>query len=146
MTHYIQKMSGYLSEARGYGCNGYELAVTIQFDAKEFNRIKKKQDPLDAAMPQIKNVVLDACGVRGIPSYAPLSMRQRYPRARHGLITLTVYFDVSEYTAKLLGIETKAILGWYTSSVSVDLQSTLEATRNDGHMFAKTALASHFGN
>lgn len=144
MTHYIQKMNGYLGEARGYGCNGYELAVTIQFDAKEFNRIKKTQDPLGTAMPQIKNVVLDACGVRGMPSYAHVSYGVKYPRASKGLVTLTVYFDVSEFTAREL-LKHGGQVGFGGLAI-VDLQKTLEAARNDGHIFAKTAIASHFGN
>ena len=117
--------------------------MTIQFDAAEFNRLKKTQDPLGAAMPQIKNVVLDACNVRTMPSYAPLSMRQRYPRARNGVVQLIVYFDVSEWNAKAL-FQRGGQVG--TLGLAIELQSTLEATRNDGHLFAKTAIASHFGN
>lgn len=147
MSHYVKTMRGIIQRARGYGQDGFELAVTVSFDAKEFNRIKKTQDPLAAGMSQIKNVVLDACGVRGMPSYAPQSYAVRYPRASKGLVTLTVYFDVSRYNAEQLGVSfSNTQIGTLYSSHSIDLQTTLEATRNDGHLFAKTAIASHFGN
>ena len=141
---YIKSMRGVLMRARGYGSNGYELAVEVCFDASQFNRIKKTQCPLGAGMAQIKNVVFDACGVRGIPGYSRPTMRQPFPRASKGLVKLTVYFDVSEYTARqLTGLDLKP---WTALHHAVELQSVLEATRADGHLFAKTAIASRMGN
>ena len=142
MSHYIKSMSGRIGRARGYGQDGFELCVTVTFDAAQFNRLKKTQDPLAAGMSQIKNVVLDACGVRGMPSYASQSYTQRYPRAKNGTVTLSVYFDVSQYNAMQLGVNPKD----YFVSQAVDLNTTLEATRQDGHLFAKSVLASQFGN
>lgn len=142
MSHYIKSMRGLIQRARGYGSNGFELEVTVSFDAKEFNRIKKIESPLAAGMAQIKNVVLDACGVRGIPSYSRPSMYQAWPRASKGLVTLTVYFDVSEYTAKELGVDTSSNFLY----AAIDLNVKLEATRNQGHLFAKSAIAQKLGN
>lgn len=142
-------MRGMIQRARGYGSDGYELAVTVSFDAAEFNRIKKtKQCPLAHGMSQIKNVVLDAVSIRGTPSYAPLSYSQRFPRAKSGLVTLTVYFDVTPYQLEALGLGPSKALGYQTTwnYHSVDLNTTLEKTRNDGHLFAKTAISSHFGH
>lgn len=143
MSQYIKSMQGVLQRARGYGQDGFELAVTVVFDAVQFNKIKKsKTCPLAAGMSQIKNVVLDAVSVRGVPSYASQSYTQRFPRAKNGTVTLTVYFDVSAYQASQLGVNAKD----YFARLQVDLNKTLEATRNDGHLFAKSVLASHFGN
>jgi hypothetical protein len=143
MSQYIKSMHGRIQRARGYGQDGFELAVMVSFDAVQFNKIRKsKTCPLAAGMGQIKNVVLDACSVRGTPSYAPQSYNQRFPRAKNGSVTLTVYFDVSAYTAEQLGVNIK---DWIVSR-SVDLNTTLETTRQEGHLFAKSALASHFGN
>lgn len=139
---YIKSMSGSIQRARGYGQDGFELIVEVSFDAKMFNKIKKKQDPLAFGMAQIKNVVLDACGVRGVPSYQRASYSQAYPRASKGLLTLTLRFDVSEYTAKELGVNTRE----YSVYNKIELNKVLEATRNDGHLFAKTAIASLIGN
>jgi len=136
-------MQGVIRRARGYGQDGFELAVTIAFDAVQFNKIKKSQnDPLQDGMAQIKNVVLDAVSVRGTPSYSRFSMRQAYPRAKNGLVTLTVYFDVSRYTAESLGVNTSDFCLYHV----VDLNTTLEATRQDGHLLAKTALAAALGH
>lgn len=150
MRHFIKSMQGVIQRARGYGRDlDFELKVTVCFDAAQFNAIKKaKQCPLASAMPQIKNVVLDAIGVRGMPSYAPLSMRQRFPRAKNGTVTLSVYFDVSPYVLQSLGLGPSKALGFSTSYVfhNVDLNSTLEATRDAGHLFAKSVLASHIAN
>jgi hypothetical protein len=149
MKQYIKSMKGIIQRQRGYGSNGFELAVTIAFDAIQFNKIKKaKQCPLAAGMAQIKNVVLDACGARGMPSYASQSYTQRFPRAKNGLVTLTVYFDISAYQMETLGLGPSKALGFTTQWIyhAIDLNTTLEATRADGHLFAKTALASHFGN
>ena len=142
MGHYIKSMRALVQHARGYGTNGFELAVMVSFDAKEFNRIKKTQDPLAHGMSQIKNVVLDATGARGIPSYARHSYNQAYPRASKGLVTLTVTFDISAFNAQNLGTDLSACFVHH----AIDLNSTLEATRGDGHMFAKSVLASQFGN
>jgi hypothetical protein len=143
MSQYILSMRGLIQRARGYGQDGLELAVTVTFDAKQFNAIKKsKACPLAAGMSQIKNVVLDAIGVRGVPSYASQSYTQRFPRAKGGQVTLTVYFDVSTFTANALGVDTKD----YFLRHTVDLNTTLEATRNDGHLFAKSAIAQNFGH
>ncbi len=142
MSHYIKSMRGCIMRARGYASNGYEMRVTVSFCAKEFARLKKTENPLEAGMPQIKNVVLDACGIRGIPSYARPSMSQAFPRASKGLVTLEVCFDVSEYNAIRLGVKAD---GHYIS-LSIDLQTTLDSTRFDGHLLAKSSLASHFGN
>lgn len=142
MSQYIKSMSGMIRRARGYGQDGFELAVKVSFDAKEFNRIKKTQDPLAAGMAQIKNVVLDAVSIRGNPSYASQSYIQRFPRAKNGLVTLTVFFEVNEYTIKTLGVNTSD----FCLSHAVDLNTVLEATRSDGHLFAKTAIAAKFSN
>lgn len=148
MRQLILSMQGMIQRARGYGQDGFELKVTVTFDAVQWNSLKKRQDPLAVAMPQIKNVVLDACGVRGLPSYSPLSMRSRYPRAKNGTVTLSVYFDVSPYQLESMGLGPSKALGFVTQWVShaVDLNTTLEATRQNGHLLAKTALASHFGH
>lgn len=76
----IRSMSAYISEAQGYhrGFNEGKLVVIVSFDSKEFNKLKRKDDPLAANMAQIENVIWDA----------PVSMRQRYPRAKDGLITV----------------------------------------------------------
>jgi hypothetical protein len=132
----IKSMRGFLQQARGYGSNGYELVVSVSFDAAEFNRIKKKQDPLGHYMSQIKNVVLDCCEVRGVPSYQPLTMRQRFPRAQNGTITVKLYFELTDTQAKNVSIGNKYQF----------LNDTLEATRNESHLFAKSVIASHFGN
>lgn len=139
---YIVKMSGSIQNARGLGQYGLELVVNVSFDAKEFSRIKKKDDPLAAGMAQIKNVVYDATGVRGFPHYAPISMNQRFPRASKGLVTITLYFDVSENTAKELGADTNSWRLYH----DVELQYTLDKTREDGHLFAKTAIAEKMGH
>ncbi len=142
-NQYIIKMSGSIQRARGYGQDGFELIVTVSFDAKQFNAIKKqKQDPLATAMAQIKNVVLDGAGVRGMPSYSRPSMNQAYPRAKQGLITLQLSFDISEFSAKELGADVKKNWCLYHK---VELQKTLDATRDDGHLFAKSVLASMIG-
>lgn len=134
---YIKSMLGYVSRASGYGVgNELVLKVQISLDAKEFNKIKKTQDPLAYCMAQIKNVVFDATNIRSIPSYAPMSYGQRYPRAKNGLVTLTVVFDLDQFTAKRLNIDSKD----YFLSHKIDLQSYLEASRNEGHLFAKTAI------
>lgn len=138
----IKKMSGTIQRARGYGERGFELVVSVSFDAKEFNRIKKKQSPLEHFMPQIKNIVLDACGVRGVPSYAPQSYNQYYPRASKGLVTIDLTFPMSDYNAQSLGVDTKA----WSVYKSVDLNTTLESTRHEGHMFAKSVIASKIAN
>lgn len=143
MKHLIQSMSATIRQARGYGQDGLELVVTVSFDAKEFNCIKKTDDPLASAMAQIKNVVLDATGVRGIPGYAPAGYGQRFPRAKNGCVTLDVTFEISDYNAKELGADIKNKYAMYHA---VDLKTKLEETRQDGHLFAKSALASHFGN
>jgi len=142
MSQFIKSMRGLVKRRRGYGQDGFELEVSISFDAAEFNRLKKTQDPLSVAMPQIKNIVLDACGVRGLPSYSPLSMHQRYPRAKGGLVTLVVYFDVSQHLVTHMGVNPMG----YNVSQAIDLNSTLESTRTDGHLFAKSVLASRFGH
>lgn len=130
-------MIGYIKQKRGYGVGReLELQVNVSFDAKEFNRIKKTQDPLSVGMSQIKNVVFDAINIRSMPSYAPVAYKQRYPRAKNGLITLSIYFDVDEFTARRVGIN----LDRFMLNHRVDLQSTLELTRQDGHLFAKTAI------
>jgi len=141
MGHYIKTMRGLIKRQRGYGQDGFELAITIQFDAKEFNRIKKKQNPLEAAMAQIKNVVLDAVSVRGTPSYQRVSYSNAWPRASKGVVELTVYFEMSDYQANKF-IDPKE----YNPVRSIDLQATLEATRNKSHLFAKSVIASHMGN
>lgn len=138
----IKKMSGTIQRARGYGERGFELVVSVSFDAKEFNRIKKKQNPLECFMPQIKNVVLDACGVRGVPGYAPQSYNQYYPRASKGLVTLNLTFQVSDFNAQSLGVDLKA----YAVYIDVDLNTTLESTRHEGNMFAKSVIASKIAN
>lgn len=142
MTHYIKSMRGSIQRARGYGQDGLELCVTVSFDAKEFNRIKKKQSPLAAGMAQIKNVVLDATGVRGIPGYARASYSSEFPRASKGLVTLTLYFEISAYNAMQLGANIKDFCLYH----AVDLNTTLENTRDQGHLFAKSAISFHFGN
>ena len=139
---YIRSMKGSVQKARGYGDNGYELSVTVSFDAKQFNKIKKTSDPLAAGMAQIKNVVFDATGVRGYPGYQRASYSQQFPRASKGLVTLTVTFDISTYQAKELGVD----LSDWNPYLKVDLQSHLEKTREDGHLFAKTALAAVMGH
>lgn len=138
----IRSMRGTIQRARGYGQDGFELVVSVSFDAKEFNRIKKTSDPLAVAMPQIKNVVLDATGIRGTPGYAAISMHQRFPRAKNGLVTLDLYFDVSAYNATELGADLKQ----YSVYHKVELNKTLEQTRDEGHLFAKSVLASQVGN
>lgn len=138
----IKSMYGTIQKQRGYGQDGLELKVTVSFCSKEFNRIKKKQNPLECFMPQIKNVVFDATNVRGIPSYSPVSMNQRWPRASKGLITLDLYFSISEFKAIELGADVKQ----WSLYHAVDLNTTLEATRHDGHLFAKTAIASRLGH
>lgn len=148
-SQYIKSMKGMIKRARGYGQDGFELAVTVSFDATLFNSFKKaKTCPLAQGMAQIKNVVLDACGVRGMPSYSPLTMTQKFPRAKNGLVTLTVYFDVSAYQMGTMGLGPSKALGFATSwnYHAVDLNTTLEATRNNGHLFAKTAIASKLGH
>ncbi len=140
---YIKSMTGIIQKARGYGQHGLELKVTVSFDSKEFNKIKrKKQCPLKAGMAQIKNVVLDSTGVRGLPSYSPVSYSQRFPRASKGLITLDLYFDISNYNASQLGAD----ITDYFLNHKVDLNTTLKNTRNDGHLFAKSAIASTIAN
>lgn len=138
----IKSMTGSIQRSRGYANDGLELVVTVSFDSKEFNRIKKKQDPLAHYMAQIKNVVLDATNVRGIPSYAPISMNRRYPRASKGVITLQLYFTISEFNAKELGVDTSQWRPYH----QVNLNDTLESTRDDGHLFAKSAIASRLGH
>lgn len=142
MDQLIKSMSATIHKSRGLGIDGLEMSVSVSFDSKLFNQIKKNSDPLAAAMGQIKNVVLDATGVRGIPSYSAVSMNQRFPRASKGVVTLTVCFDVSEYTARELGVDTSK----WTVHHSIDLNPTLEATRDDGHLFAKSAIASQLGH
>jgi hypothetical protein len=134
----IHSMRGSIGEARGYGSNGLELTVYVVFDAKEFNKTKKKTDPLSQVMGQIKNVVYDSTGIRSIPGYSPVSYNQRYPRSSKGFITLKLSFVVSEFNYKRLGIESQR--SFYGFHKSIDLQSVFESTRNDGHLFAKTAL------
>lgn len=138
----IKSMHGTIQKSRGYSNNGLELKVTVSFCSKEFNRIKKEQNPLECFMPQIKNVVFDATNVRGIPSYSRPSMHQQWPRASKGLITLDLYFSISDFNAKELGADTSQWCLYH----SVDLNTTLEATRQDGHLFAKTAIASRLGH
>lgn len=142
MSEYIKSMSGSIRRSRGFGRDSLELAVTISFDAKQFSKIAKKGCPLAAGMAQIKNVVLDATGVRGIPSYQPESYSQRWPRARKGLKTITVYFEISDFNARQLGVNTSE----YSIYQSVDLNTTLEATRNDGHLFAKAMIVERISN
>lgn len=139
---YIRSIKGTIQRQRGYGQNGFEIAVHVSFDAIEFNRIKKTSNPLQAGMAQIKNVVLDATGIRGIPSYSAPSMNQKFPRAKKGLVTLTIYFEVNEYALEHLKVDTKQ----YSVYHGVNLQQALDATRNDGHLFAKTAIASRLGH
>ena len=135
---YIKAMTGSIQRERHYGANGFELIVMVSFDAKEFNALKKrKQDPLAAGMAQIKNVVLDATGIRGVPSYAPQSYNQRFPRAKNGMVTLKLTFrNVSEFTLKKLGVNTKEWCLYH----AVDLSTKLEETRDDGHLFAKSVV------
>ena len=142
MSYYIQKMSAYVQKQRGYSQTGYELVVSVSFDSKQFQKIKKSECPMAASMAQIKNVVLDACGVRGIPSYSQPSMIQRFPRAKNGLITLQLYFDLSEFEARRLNVDIEE----YFPRVAVDMQTTLDETQNDGHLFAKTAVSSRMGH
>jgi hypothetical protein len=138
----IKSMQGMVTRSRAYSNDGFELRVTISFDAKVFNSIKKKSCPLARFMPQIKNVVLDATGVRGTPSYSRPSYSQQYPRTSKGLVTLDVYFDVSEFNAQSLGVDLKA----WSVYQQVDLNSTLESTRGDGHMFAKNVICEKLFN
>ncbi len=133
----IKSMKGLIMRQRGYGQDGFELAVTIQFDATLL-----RKHGLSSYMPQIKNVVLDATGVRGMPSYARPTMNQEFPRASKGVITLVVYFEISAFNASQLGANVKE----YSLYHPVSLNETLEATRNDGHLFAKSVLASRIGN
>lgn len=134
MNQLIKKMSYSVQRERGYGQNGYELAVHITYNSALFDKIKKSEDPLAASMSQIKNVVWGALGVRGLPSYSPVSYNQRFPRASRGEIRLTVYFDISKYTAKEV------------ESLKPDLNAELERTRDQGHLFAVTAIASKLAN
>jgi hypothetical protein len=127
--NYIKLMSGSICEKQGYSIvNELELRVQVSFDSKEFNRIKKTQDPLAFGMVQIKNVVFEAVNIRSVPEYSPISYSQRYPRAKNGLVTVTLTFDVDPFTARRLGTKT------------VDLQSQLDETRNDGHLLTKTFI------
>lgn len=142
LNPYIQSMSGSIQRARGYGQDNFELVVSVSFDAKQFSQIKKKQDPLAYAMAQIKNVVLDATGVRGTPGYSPVAYKQRFPRASKGTVTLKLYFDVPDHVLKALHVDTKQWSLYHT----VELNETLERTRDDGHLFAKSALAAVTGN
>lgn len=142
MSQYIKSMSGLIQRAQGYHQDGLELVVTVSFDAKQFNAIAKKSNPLESGMAQIKNVVLDATGVRGIPGYSAVSMRQRWPRAKNGLKTIELRFSISEYNANELGADVKS----WSICHPVDLNTTLESTRDAGHLFAKSALVSNFGN
>ncbi len=142
VNQYIKDMKGSVQRHGGLGMGGFQLVVTVSFDSKEFNRIKKKKDPLAAAMAQIKNVVFDATGVRGHPGYSRPSMNQKFPRASKGLVVLKLTFDISELNAKKLGADTKEFCLYH----AVDLNTTLNKTREDGHLFAKTALASLFGH
>ena len=149
MSHLIKSMHGLIQSARGYGSNGAELVVTIDFDSKLFNKLRTKECPLAIAMPQIKNVVLDATGIRSMPSYAAVSMRQRFPRARNGIIRLQVYFDVNRHDLIRMGIQpTKSLYDLISSFEmhKVELNSVLERTRQDGHLLAKTAIVAHLGH
>ncbi len=140
---YIVSMSGCIKRQSHYGSNGFELVVTVSFDSKEFSRIRKaKENPLSTAMAQIKNVVFEATGIRGTPGYSRPSMNQEFPRASKGLVTLSLTFDVSESQAKELGADIKEWCLYH----SIELNKTLEKTRNDGHLFAKTAIASAMGH
>ncbi len=142
----IKSMSANIQQVRGYGVDGFELNVTVSFDSKEFAKIRKsKQDPLSESMAQIKNVVFEACGVRGVPGYSAVSMNQRFPRASKGLVTLELHFDISfSDVERITGQKFKRAP--YTFYHSIELQKTLDKTRNDGHLFAKTALASATGH
>jgi hypothetical protein len=141
---YILKMRGIIEQARGYG-GGYQLTVHVQLDAAQFRSlVKRKQNPLHACMAQIKNVVLDATRgeVRGMPSYAPQSMYQHWPRAKNGVVTIELSFGCSAAQVIALGAPIKE----YYFRHAVDLQTVLESTRNDGHLFAKSAIAAAMGH
>jgi hypothetical protein len=128
-------MTGYITSARGYVATGKELVVSVSFDAKEFNRIKKSGNcPLAHGMAQIKNVVLDAALVRGIPTYQRASYAKQFPRASKGVVTLELSFELSNFNAQSL------------KDKSIDFNSVLENTRDDGHLFAKSAIASVMGH
>jgi hypothetical protein len=135
-------MRGSIKRSSSYAGPSLTLAVEVNFDAVQFNKAKKFSDPLAFAMPQIKNVVLDAVGVRGMPSYARQSYSQAYPRAKKGIITLTLNFDISDYAAQALGANPKSFFLHHF----VDLNTTLEATRDQGHLFAKSVIASYVSN
>lgn len=124
---YITRMSGFL-DTIGYSSQRV-LKVVVYIDAKQFNAIKKKSDPLAIAMPQIKNVVWDSCGVDGLPSYTPQSYSQRYPRASKGMVKVTLIFDLTEYKYQAL----KDLRG-------LSIQEVFEQTKHDGHLFAKPQL------
>lgn len=135
----IKSMNGCIQRNRGIGCDGFELIVTVSFDSVEFKALQKKKiSPLEHTMAQIKNVVFDSCGVRGIPGYSPAGYKQYYPRAKKGVVTLKLYFEVDIFVLNRLKVDTKEWCLYH----EVELQKTLESTRGDGHLFAKTALDS----
>jgi len=110
--------------------------VIVSFDSVEFSKLKKKGDPLAHYIPQIKNVITDAFGVNSMPSYSPVSYGQRYPRAKGGLITLRLMFDISDFKFKELR----------DKDLNTKVSAALYDTRDHGHLFAKSAINSRLFN
>jgi len=137
-THYIRSMSAHVTKTNYIGMeNGCVLKVTVSFDAKQFSALRKKKiNPLAQGMPQIKNVVFDATGIQGHPSYARASYSQEFPRAKCGTVTLTLAFPCDIFNLKRLGVDGSQ----WSVYKAVELQKTLEATRDDGHLFSKAAM------
>lgn len=119
---------------------GYEndsvLDLKVFVDAKKFRALDKKDNALAAIVPQIKNNVFDAFGVVGHPIFQIHSYKSRYGRARDNTLTLHMWFNISEYKrVELTELE-----------LNVLLNKVLNETRQVGHLFAKTAIASKIAN
>jgi hypothetical protein len=142
--NYIKNMTGFIKKNPCFGADldSFIFEVYVSTDAKQFNLIKKKSCPLQHCMAQIKNVVFDKTNIRGTPSYAPVGYKQRWPRAKNGLIVLKLTFDISHAKALNLGADLKD----FCLYKQVDLNTTLNNTRLNGHLFAKTAMAQVMGH
>lgn len=91
----IVSMKAILTEARHYGTTDadcYQICVDVGFDAKEFNRIKKKQDPIAHSVVDVKNAVYRLTGLGPLPK---VQNRRDWPRAKDGVKTIEMTFDVS---------------------------------------------------
>lgn len=140
MSNYIQKVQGYFQKERGYSSTGIELVVIVSFEAKQFNQFKKSQNPIAHVIPQIKNVVYEATGVLGVPLVARHSYKYQWPRASQGIIKIQMTFTVSNQFV-LNRFKLDPLTFWGTQPV--DLNSVFESTKNEGHLFARTALLNN---